>query len=182
MSISRAGLAPDTVRAAAVGVESIPAPGATLGPAAPLRGRGPRDASRSRSGGRRPLLAALLSTAAALAACGAFSDAATRIAGDIEAQAGRLGAAEGASYTIRHATPSRAGSCEGPYRVQFDKVGALVVWCRNEAGETVSSHSTSSHARAVETRETFIVDKPARAVLAIRLERRNGRAVIVDVS
>ena len=128
------------------------------------------------------MLAALLVTAATLPACGAFSDAATRIAGDIEAQASRLGAAEGATYTIRHATPSRAGSCEGPYRVQFDKVGALVVWCRNEAGETVSSHSTSAHARVVETRETLIVDKPARAVLAIRLERRNGRAVIVDVS
>ena len=36
--------------------------------------------------------------------------------------------------------------------------------------------------RFVETRETFIVAKPARSVLAIRLERRNGRAVIVDVT
>ncbi len=118
----------------------------------------------------------------ALAACGAFTDAATRIAHDIESQSGRLGALEGASLTIRHATPSKSGECTGPYKVQFDKVGALVLWCYDAAGATMSSHSTTYHARFVDTRETYIVGKPAAAVLTIRLERRNGRAVIVEVS
>ena len=119
---------------------------------------------------------------AVLAACGAFSDAATRLAADIEGQAGRLGAAEGASVTIRHATPSRRGQCTGPYKVQVDKVGALVVWCFDAQGATVSSHSTSHHARFVDTRDTFIVSKAADEPLVIRLERRQGRALIVDVS
>jgi hypothetical protein len=118
---------------------------------------------------------------AMLAACGIGTDAATRLASDIEAGAGHLGGEPGARYTIRHATPSRAGECTGPYKVQLDRVGAIVIWCKDEAGNTVSSHSTSYHARFVDTPGTFIVDKPARSTLEIDLERRGGRAVIANV-
>jgi hypothetical protein len=119
---------------------------------------------------------------AALAGCGAFTDAATRIAYDLEAGVSRLGSEEGATYTVRHATPSRRGECAGPFKVQFDKVGALVIWCKDSGGSTVSSHSTSYHRRFVETSQTYIVDKPAGAALLIQIERRNGRAVITGVS
>jgi len=128
-----------------------------------------------------PLRIAFLVTFAALAACGIGTDAATRLASDIESGAGRLGSAPGAHYTIHHATPSRSGECTGPYKVQLDKVGAIVIWCKDDAGNTVSSHSTSYHARFVDTPSTFIVDKPARSTLEIDLERRGGRAVIADV-
>jgi hypothetical protein len=64
--------------------------------------------------------------------------------------------------------------------VQIDKVGALVVWCYDTEGRTVSSHSTTYHSRYVETPRTFLLEKPARAPLTIDLERRGGRAVIVD--
>ncbi len=49
------------------------------------------------------------------------------------------------------------------------------------AGKTVSSHRTSCHARHVDTPQTGIVKKPARATLSVALERRGGRAVIADV-
>jgi hypothetical protein len=127
---------------------------------------------------RRFALCVLLAT---LAACGIGTDAATRLAYDIEAGAGRLGSNPDARYTITHATPSRAGECTGPYKVQLDKVGAIVIWCNDEAGRTVSSHSTSYHARFVDTPRTFILDKPAGSPLLIELERRAGRAVVVDV-
>lgn len=111
-----------------------------------------------------------------------MTDAATRLASDVKAGASRLGNQEGATYTIQHRTPSRRGQCEGPYKVQFDRVGALVIWCRDAAGQSAGSSGTSYHRRFVDTQETFIVEKPAGSTLEVRLERRNGRAVIVDVN
>jgi hypothetical protein len=118
---------------------------------------------------------------ACAAGCNVATDAATRLAYDIEAGVGRLGGKEGAQYTIRHNAPSKSGQCIGPYKVQLDKVGALIIWCNDAAGNTVSSHSTSYHARFVDTPQTYIVEKPAGAALSIVIERRRGRAVIADV-
>lgn len=113
--------------------------------------------------------------------CDLFSDAATRLAYDLEAGAGRLGRQAGASTSVRHSMPSKSGDCAGPYKVQLDKVGALIVWCYSAAGETVSSHSTTYHARLVDTPKTYLLEKPAGAPLTITLERRGGRALITDV-
>jgi hypothetical protein len=115
-----------------------------------------------------------------LAGCNAFTDAATRLAYDLEGAASDLPFREGAHFALIHRTPSARGQCEGPYRVQFDKVGLIVIWCKNDRGETVSSHSTSYHSRFVDTARTIILDKPAGAPLTIDLERRQGHAVIVD--
>jgi hypothetical protein len=65
--------------------------------------------------------------------------------------------------------------------VQLDKVGALIIWCKDETGTTVSSHSTSYHARFVDTPQTYILEKPAGSTLIIDIERRAGRAVITSV-
>jgi hypothetical protein len=113
--------------------------------------------------------------------CDGLTDPATRLAADIEAASIRLSVVAGAGHTAFHKTPSKTGDCAGPYTVQFDKVGALIVGCRNAAGATVSSHSTTYHARFVDTQRTFILDKPSGSTLAIDLEGRGGRAVIVDV-
>jgi hypothetical protein len=125
--------------------------------------------------------ALLLLFLVALSGCGVFTDPATRIAFDIEAGAARLSAKEGASYTIRHAVPSKSGECTGPYKIRFDKVGALIIWCEDADGRTISSHSTSYHTRFVDTPKTYIVDKPAKSMLLITTERRHGRAVITGV-
>jgi hypothetical protein len=60
-------------------------------------------------------------------------------------------------------------------------VGALIVWCKDATGDTVSSHSTSYHARFVDTSGTHLLQKSAGTTLTIDLERRNGRAVISGV-
>ncbi|HEX5127124.1 MAG TPA: hypothetical protein VFW00_10325, partial [Rhodocyclaceae bacterium] len=96
-----------------------------------------------------------------LAACGVGTDAATRLAYDIEGGANHLGDTSGSKYSIQHHTPSKSNECTGPYKVQLDKVGALIVWCMDAGGNTVSSHSTSYHARFVDTPQTYILDKPA---------------------
>lgn len=112
--------------------------------------------------------------------CDSFTDPATRIAYDIESSVAEL-YKSGGQYILYHKTPSKTGECEGPYKVQFDKVGALIVWCRNAAGEVVSSHSTSYHARFVTIPETRIVDKGAGETLIIELKRRGSKTTIVDV-
>jgi len=115
-----------------------------------------------------------------VALTGCFTDAATRLAFDIEEGADRLDRETGATYSI-HTTPSKPGECTGPYTVQLDKVGALIVWCRDAAGNTVSSHSTSYHSRFVDTPQTYILEKPAGSTLVIDIERRGNRAVITGV-
>lgn len=113
---------------------------------------------------------------------GCVTDAATRLAYDLEAAVGRLGREDGATYTLRHRVPSKSGECVGPYRVQMDKVGAIIVWCKDAVGDkTVSSHSTSYHRRFVVTPETHILDKPANEALIIELQRRGGQAVVAGV-
>jgi hypothetical protein len=117
----------------------------------------------------------------AAGACEVPTDATTRIAFDIEKGERMLGREEGARFTIRHLTPSREGECTGPYMVQIDKVGALIIWCRDGAGNTVSSHSTTYHSRFTDTPETWILEKPAGEALLIDLVRRNGRAHVAAV-
>jgi hypothetical protein len=124
------------------------------------------------------LLLIFLST---MTGCDVATDPATRLAYDLEAGTGRLGREAGATYSIQHNTPSKSGECIGPYKIQLDKVGALIIWCNDASGHTVSSHSTSYHARFVETPQTFILEKPAGTALTIDLERRNDRAVITNV-
>ena len=126
---------------------------------------------------RAPLFLAI----ALVTACGFATDPATRLAADLEAGSDRLQMDDGATDSVHHAAPSYPGQCEGPYKVQLDEVGAMIVWCYDATGATVSSHSTSSHAPHVQTPRTYIVDKGAGETLVVDLERRGGRAVITDV-
>lgn len=118
---------------------------------------------------------------ATITACDILTDAATRLAYDIEDGAGSLGHEAGARYSIQH-TPAQADECSGPYTVQFDKVGALIVWCKDAAGNTVASGSTTYHSRFVDTPKTYIVDKATGTTLVIEIERREGRAIVTNVS
>ena len=128
----------------------------------------------------RRLMRGLGLLAAVLFLTGCFTDAATRLAYDIESGANRMNRLNEARYSIRH-TPAESSECTGPYTVQHDKVGALIVWCKDAAGNVVASGSTSYHARFIETPTTYILDKPAGSTLAIDLERRAGRVVVAGV-
>lgn len=135
-------------------------------------------AAPSRAG--TALRACTLAAMACLFGCGVFTDAATRLAFDIESAARTL-KAHGDRITLHHRTPSRPGECAGPYTVQLDKVGALVFWCRDEDGKVLSSPGTSHHRRFVKTPETYYLHKGAGEALVVELERRGRDVVIVDV-
>ncbi|HDP88569.1 MAG TPA: hypothetical protein ENN42_01195 [Thioalkalivibrio sp.] len=115
-----------------------------------------------------------------LSGCDIFTDTATRLAYDIESAAKKL-KSHGDRFTLYHETPSKRGECSGPYTVQLDKVGALVIWCKNENDEVLSSHGTSYHRRFVQTPETYYLDKEAGDALVIELEQKGSKAVIVNV-
>ena len=108
------------------------------------------------------------------------TDAATRLAYGIEAGESRLGKDAGARVSIRHKTPSKSGECVGPYPVQFDKVGMFVICCTDETGKTVSTHTTSCHARFVDKPRTHLLDKPAGSTLTIDIERRGSRVLVTS--
>jgi hypothetical protein len=129
-----------------------------------------------------PRIAGIVITLAfvSVAGCDVVTDAATRLAYDIKDGANRLGGEDGAMHSIHHQTPSASGQCTGPYKLQLDKVGAIIIWCKDASGETVSSHSTTYHARYVDTPTTYLLDKEAGTTLTIDLERRGGRAVVTD--
>jgi len=63
---------------------------------------------------------------------GCFTDAATRIAYDIETAAKSVGHSENSQFILAHRTPSKKGECDNSYKVQLDKVGALIIWCKDE--------------------------------------------------
>lgn len=113
---------------------------------------------------------------------GCFTDAATRLAYDIETSSQQVGNTDGARFTLAHRTPSKRGECEDGYKVQLDKVGAIIIWCKDKEGaQVVSSHSTSYHRRFVDTLQTTILEKKAGETLFIELERREGRIIIAEV-
>lgn len=117
---------------------------------------------------------------ALLPGCDVFTDAATRLAYDMESAAKKL-RNHGDKYILHHETPSKQGECEGPYTVQLDKVGALIIWCKDKTGAVVSSPGTIYHRRFVQTPETYYLEKDAGETLVIELERRGDKAVIVKV-
>jgi len=62
--------------------------------------------------------------------------------------------------------------------VQFDKVGALIVWYYDADGNVLESGGTRYHSRFADVPQTMIVDKSIESSLRIKVERRNGHAVL----
>ena len=123
----------------------------------------------------------LLFVAVAGVGCDSFTDPATRLAYAIEGGVSNLKHQPGAQYLIEHHSPRDGDECAGPYKVQLDKVGAIIIWCLDATGSVETSHSTSYHARFVSTQETILLEKPAGSMLTITLERQEGLAVITHV-
>jgi hypothetical protein len=114
-------------------------------------------------------------------ACSLLEDPATSIAFTIESEVRHLGNAEGARYTIRYEPPAKLAANGDSYLVQFDKVGALIVWYMDANGKVTESATTTFYARFLVTPQTYKLDKPGNAALLIDLERQGSKAVIIDV-
>lgn len=113
-----------------------------------------------------------------LAGCTVMEDEATSLAYELERGVRQLDGKDGSTQIVVHDAKSRAPSNVRSLTVQFDKVGALIVWYKDAAGKVIESGSTSYHSRFVDTPETIIVDAQIESPLSIELHRRSGRAVV----
>jgi hypothetical protein len=118
---------------------------------------------------------------ACVVGCSAFEDTATSLANDIERQVKYLGGTDGSTYVITHNAKARATANARLITVQFDKVGALIVWYKDADGKVIESGSTSYHARFVDTPNTIIVDKSIDSPLQVEVQRLGGRAIVARV-
>lgn len=119
--------------------------------------------------------------ALSLTACSMFEDAATSIAYDIERDLWHLGKEDGSKYVVVHDAKARAPSEARTIKVQFDKVGALIVWYMNADGKVLESGATSYLSRFVSIPETIVVDLQMSAPVNIEIQRKNGQAIVTRV-
>jgi hypothetical protein len=124
------------------------------------------------------------------------TDAATRVAYDIEAGTSRLGSRDGSRAEIRH-TPKRGPEgCAGSYTLVLDagaadalgsgnfrireKSGPLHVRCSGADGNT-HSWGTTYHLRFVEVPAALQVEKKYNEATIIEVERRAGKAIVTGL-
>jgi hypothetical protein len=127
----------------------------------------------------------LAATALALLAA-AFTtdctDAATRIANDLESGAKALRRSSAQSSTVDHAPKVEPEGCPGGYKIQLTKDSALVVWCEDSPdGPSVGSHTTTYHLNYVTVPETLSIFKRAGEHLELELQKRGDSAAVVAV-
>lgn len=127
---------------------------------------------------------------------GACTDAATRVAYDIESGAKKLAAGDGARIEIRHVPSRWPEGCAGSYTLHLGKGSAtaegngnfhinrdadgLLVRCFNSSGNP-HAWSTTYHLRFVDVPEAVQIEKQSGEAAVIEVERKAGRAVVVGL-
>jgi hypothetical protein len=127
---------------------------------------------------------------------GACSDAATRVAYDIESGAKKLESRDGSRVEIRHVPSRWPEGCAGSYTLHLGKGSAtadgrgnfrinrdadgLSVRCYNSSGNP-HAWGTSYHLRFVDVPEAVEIEKQGGEATVIEVERKAGRAVVVGL-
>ena len=126
----------------------------------------------------------------------ACTDAATRVAYDIESGTGKLASREGARVEIPHSPRRWPEGCAGSYVLRIEKgaaenlghgnfrtqpdSGSLSVQCYGSSGNR-TGWTTTYHLRFVDVPRTVEIEKKADEVAFIEVEQRSGRAVLVGL-
>jgi hypothetical protein len=112
---------------------------------------------------KRRLVRGLGLPATVLFLTGCFTDAATRLAYDIESGMNRMNQQNETRHSIRHA-PAESSECAGPYTVQLDKVGALSCGARmrpERSSQAAARHIT--RASSIRRQPTFWTSRPVQS-------------------
>jgi hypothetical protein len=141
----------------------------------------------------RVTLCRLAVVAGILSLCGC-TDAATRVAYDLEWGAGRLGSREGARRDVSHVPRRWPEGCAGSYTLRLDRGSAIALGHNNfrntegsgglhvrcfAADGNPHSWGTTYHLRFVDVPVPVEMDKKGGETAVIELQRINGRAVVV---
>jgi hypothetical protein len=133
---------------------------------------------------------------AALLFMAGCSDAATRVAYDIESGTGRLGSSEGARVEIPHVPRSWPEGCSGSYTLRIEKgaatsdgqgnfrtnesSGNLSVRCFGSDGNEHRWHTTY-HLRFVDVPASVEVRKNGGDAAVIEIQRASGKPVVIGL-
>jgi hypothetical protein len=110
------------------------------------------------------------------------TDAATRVAYDLEEGSKKLTGSGALTYTVDHAPSATPDGCAGPYTLQLSRESSLLVWCNDPVtGKPVASHTTTYHLDYVGVPTTFIVEKRAGEHAFILLAREGSHIVVTGL-
>ena len=110
------------------------------------------------------------------------SDAATRVAYDLEAGVKRFRKAPTVAATVEHSPKATPEGCPGGYTLQLSEESALLVWCQDSiAGPSVSSHTTTYHLNYVDVPRTLIIHKGRGQHVWFDLAKDGDRIVVTGL-
>jgi hypothetical protein len=119
---------------------------------------------------------------AAAVVLGACTDAATRVAFDLEAGAKKLGRSSDNTAVVDHAPTPRPEGCTGGYTLQLSQASALLVWCQDSiGGPSAASHTTTYHLNYVTVPQTLIIHKDSGQHALIELTREDGAIAVTGL-
>lgn len=122
-----------------------------------------------------------LSLAALVLLC-ACTDAATRVAYDLESGAKTLRSSSAQSLIVDHAPKSEPDGCPRGYTLQLSEAAGLLVWCQDSLdGPSTSSHITTYHLRFVKVPRTYKIHKEAGEHAYIELAKDGGDISVTAV-
>jgi hypothetical protein len=110
------------------------------------------------------------------------TDAATRVAYDLEAGAKRFRKAPTVAAAVEHSPKVSPEGCPGGYTLQLSEESALLVWCQDSiAGPAVSSHTTTYHLNYVDVPRTLIIHKGRGQHVWLDLAKDGDRIVVTGL-
>ena len=116
---------------------------------------------------------------APLAAFSACTDAATRVANDLESGAKHLRSSRAMTATVDHAPTAAPEGCAGAYTLQLSRASSLLIWCQDSIGApSHGTYTTTYHLNFVTVPQTFIIHKDSgqHALIGLAMD---GNAVAV---
>ena len=120
-----------------------------------------------------PILLCGIALPTALLLATAHSDSATRLAYRIESDVTAFERSGATKTTLIRQPIRRWGNCcDEDYRLRVDKVGGLVIWCKDVKSRVITdSRSASYNARFTDSAKSWIVEKQKGETVAIELEK-----------
>jgi hypothetical protein len=110
------------------------------------------------------------------------TDAATRVAYDLEAGAKRFRKTPTVAATVEHSPKASPEGCPDGYTLQLSEESALLVWCQDSiAGPAVSSHTTTYHLNYVDVPRTLIIHKGRGQHVWLDLAKDGDRIVVTGL-
>lgn len=111
-----------------------------------------------------------------------LTDGATRIAHDIRRGAREMKSSGLKTFTISHHPHKFPEGCSESYQIQFSANSSIVIWCKDSAGQTTSSYSTTFHLNFVDVPTRLMIEnKSVTEPLEIELSAGADKPSVISI-